>query len=399
MLFEIFYASFYQQLEAKLAGKCWLLKVSLFAVALSLFLAFPPYSLLVSHFKAGGVKLDAWEFVRNQAQDLLHPKDMAYHVRRENMVLRWTLPALSWLTNHNVILILLAQALCGVMFLYNAGKHVFDISGDKVLSAMFVLSVANIFVSVWTFADIHGYGDGFAYFFLLSALLGRNPVLIFIFLQIAFFTDERAVIAGGYLLLWWIVNQAFEKNDFSLTAIVKAGLLGNSAVVWIAWLVYFAVRNYVLTNYFPNHSYSTIGTPVLFSDEHRNGLGSSIWSAYEGTWLLIGSAMLALILTKRYLLAIIIAIGISILITTGIFVHDIDRALAYGFPFLLIAFLILYKTASMPSLRLIMFFTMVICIIHPQVFYMGFNKILWLEPLPMKLLMMLDRSMSWGLFG
>ena len=399
MLFENFYASFYQLFEAKLSGRYWLLKVTLFAIGLSLFLAFPPYSLLVSHFKAGGVKLDAWVFVQNQAEDLLHPKDMAYHVRRENMVLRWTLPALSWLTNHNVILILLAQALCGVMFVYNVGRHIFDISEDKVLSAMFVISVANIFVSVWTFADIHGYGDGFAYFFLLSALLSGNPVLIFIFLQIAFFTDERAVIAGGYLLLWWIVKQAFEKDDFGVGTIVKTGLLGKSAVVWIAWIVYFAVRNYVLTNYFPSHSYSTIGTPVLFSDEHRNGLGSSIWSAYEGTWLLITSALLALILTKRYLLAAAIAIGISVLITTGIFVHDIDRALAYGFPFLLIAFFILYKTASLSSLRLIVFFTMVICVIHPQVFYMGYNKILWLEPLPVKLFMMLDRSMSWGLFG
>jgi hypothetical protein len=399
MLFENFYASFHHSFEARLSGDNWLLKVTLFAVVLSLFLAFPPYHLLISHFKADGAKLDAWVFVQNQAQDLLHPKDMAYHIRRENMVLRWTLPLLSWITNHNVVLILIAQALCGILFLYNAGKYVFDLSGDKVLAGMFVLSVANIFVSVWTFADIHGYGDGFAYFALLSAMLSRNRVLLFIFLQIAFFTDERAVIAGGYLLLWWIVNSTFQKNDFRIGTIIKAGLTGKSAFVWIAWLVYFGVRNYVLANYFPNHNYSTIGTPVLFSNEHRNGLGSSIWSAFEGTWLLIGSALLALILTRHYLLFGVIFIGICILMTTGIFVHDIDRALAYGFPFLLISFLVLYKTASLTSVKLITFFTMVICVLHPQVFYMGFNKILWLEPFPMKLFMMLDKSMAWGLFG
>ncbi|MCE7068139.1 hypothetical protein [Dyadobacter sp. CY326] len=398
MLFENFYASCYQWFEGKLSGKHWLLKVTLFSVGLSLFLAFPPYSLLASHFQADGVKLDAWVFVQNQAQDLLHPKDMEYDVRRENMILRWTLPLLSYITNHNVILILIAQAICGVMFLYNSGKWVFKISGDKVLAGLFILSLANIFVSVWTFADIHGYGDGFAYFFLLTALLSRNPVSAFISLQIAFFTDERAVVAGGYLLLFWIVLKTYEKNDFSLRAIIKAGLLRESSVVWIAWICYFAVREYVLANYFPNHSYSTIGTPVLFANAHRNGLGSSIWSAFEGTWLLMGAALLALFLTKRYWLIAALFIGFTILVLTGIYVHDIDRALSYGFPFILAAFFILYKTASMRSLKLILFFTMLICVGHPQVFYMGYNKILWLEPLPIKVLMLFDRIFAWNVF-
>lgn len=398
MLLENFYESFSSWFAAKLSDKNWLLKLALLSVLISLFLAFPPYSLLVSHLKANGVKLDAWVFIQNQAQDLFHPKDMDYDVRRENMILRWTLPFLSFITNHNVVLILMAQALCGVLFLHNIGKYIFKVSGDKVITGFFVLAIANIFVSVWTFADIHGYGDGFAYFFLLTALLSRNPFVIFISLQIAFFTDERAVVAGGYLLLWWIVVKAYEKNDFSLSGMIKAGLLGESAVVWIAWICYFGVRNYVLATYFPNHSYSTIGTPVLFASAHRNGLGSSIWSAFEGTWLLMGSALLALFLTRHYWLIGALFIGFSILVATGIYVHDIDRALSYGFPFILAAFFILYKTASLSSLKLILFFTMLICVGHPQVFYMGYNKILWLEPLPMKLFMLLDQTMSWNLF-
>ena len=399
MLLENFYESFCSWSESKLADKGWLLKLTIFAVLISLFLAFPPYSLLVSHLKTDGVKLDAWVFIQNQAQDLFHPKDMDYDVRRENMILRWTLPFLSFLTNHNVVLILLAQALCGVFFLYDIGRYVFRISADKVVTGFFVLAIANIFVSVWTFADIHGYGDGFAYFFLLTALLSRHPSVIFISLQIAFFTDERAVVAGGYLLLWWIVVKAYQKQDFSLLGIVRNGLFGESAVVWVAWLCYFGVRNYVLATYFPNHSYSTIGTPVLFANAHRNGLGSSIWSAFEGTWLLMGSALLALFLTRRYWLIAALFIGFTVLLATGIYVHDIDRALSYGFPFILAAFFILYQTASESSLRLILFFTMIICIMHPQVFYMGYNKILWLEPLPVKAFMLLDKMMSWNLFS
>lgn len=399
MLLENFYESFCSWFETQLSGRNWLLKLTLFAVFLSLFLAFPPYSLLVEHLKPNGVKLDAWVFIQNQAQDLFHPKDMDYDVRRENMILRWTLPFLSFITNHNVVLILLAQAACGIFFLRNIGQFIYKISADKIITGFFVLAVANIFVSVWTFADVHGYGDGFAYFFLLTAMLNRNVFVIFISLQISFFTDERAVVAGGYLLLWWIVLHVYEKNDFSLSAMIKAGILSPGAFVWIAWAIYFGVRNFVIATYFPNHSYSTIGRPLLFADAHRNGLGSSIWAAFEGTWLVMASAMLLLFLTKRYWLITALFIGFAVLVATGIYVHDIDRALSYGFPFILAAFVILYKTASLASVRLILFFTMIICVGHPQVFYMGYNKILWLEPLPIKAFMLLDSVFSWNIFS
>ena len=399
MLFENFYQVFLSWIESKLSGKHWLWKLTLFSVCLSLFLAVPPYSLLVAHFKDTGVKLDAWIFIHNQAQDLFHPKDIAYDIRRENMVMRWTLPLLSFLTHNNILLILLLQGVLGVLFLYKIGSYTFTLSQDKLITFLLILSLANIFVTVWTFADVHGYGDGFAYFFLLTALLSRKPVLIFLCLQAAFFTDERAVVAGGYLLLWWIVTKAYSKNDFSLAALLRNTFTGESAVVWVAWAVYFGIRHYVLATYFPGHSYSTIGTPVLFADAHRNGLGSSIWGSFEGTWLLLAAATLGLCLTRRYILMAALSLGFIILVATGIYVHDIDRALSYGFPFLLIALFVLLKIASRSSIRKILFFTMVICVIHPQVFYMGYNKILWLEPLPVKAVMLLDRYMGWDLFN
>lgn len=399
MLLENFYHSFILWLESKLSAKTWLWQLVFFSVILSLFLAFPPYTLLIDHLSANGMKLDAWVFIQNQSQDLFHPKDMEYDVRRENMIFRWLLPALSFLTGHNVLLIIVFQSILGVLFLYKTGKYIYSIFADKITTAFFILSVSNIFVSVWTFADVHGYGDGFAWFFLLVALLNTNPIIIFLSLQAAFFTDERAVVAGGYLLLWWMVTKAWEKNDFSFKMLFKHSFLGESSVVWAAWLVYFIIRYYIQITYFPNHHYSTIGTPVLFADAHRNGLGSSIWAAFEGTWLIMFAAALILYLTRKYLLLSALIFGFAILVATGIYVHDIDRALSYGFPFLLISMFILAKTASVSSIRLILFFTAIICISHLQVFYMGYNKILWLEPLPVKIFMLLDKTMGWGIFN
>ena len=399
MLFENFYHSLERRIESFFASENWLWKLVIFSVFISLFLAFPPYSLLAGHLSEHGMKLDAWVFVQNQSQDLFHPKDMDFDVRRENMIFRWVLPALSFITGHNIVLIVLLQSVLGVFFLYNIAKWVFEASKDKVTTTFFVLSLANIFVCVWTFADIYGYGDGFAYFFLLIAILYKNPFLSFFALQIAFFTDERAVIAGGYLLLFQMVKKAYDHNDFTFTTLVKNIFFGKNIIVWVSLIVYFSIRIYVQKTYFPHHSYSTLGTPVLFADAHRHGLGSSLWTAFEGTWLLMGAALLALVLTKRYLLILTLIIGFSVLVASGIYVHDIDRALSYGFPFLMMSLIILFQTISQRSLRVILFFTAIICVSHPMIYYMGYNRILWLEPFPMKIFMLLDYWMHWNLFN
>ncbi|TKT94074.1 hypothetical protein [Dyadobacter frigoris] len=399
MLFEDFYHSLGRRIESRLASKYWLWKLVAFSVLVSLFLAFPPYTLLLGHLSEHGMKLDAWVFVQNQSQDLFHPQGMDFDVRRENMIFRWVLPLLSFLTGHNIIIIILLQSVLGVFFIYNVGQWVYAVSNDKITTSLFVISIANIFVCTWTFADIYGYGDGFAYFFLLVALLNRNPVIIFIALQIAFFTDERAVIAGGYLLLFHMLIKVYELKDFRLVTLFKNVFSGNNAWVWLAWIFYFTVRFYVREKYFPNHSYSTLGTPVLFADAHRYGLGSSLWTAFEGMWLLMGGAILALWLTKRYNLLLVVSVGFIVLIATGIYVHDIDRALSYGFPFLLMAIYVLFQTVSLRSIRLILFFTAAVCVIHPMVYYMGYNRILWMEPFPVRAFMLLDYWMGWNFFS
>jgi len=397
MILENFYHSFLLWVESKLSDKYWLWKLVLFSAALCIFLAFPPYTLLIKHL-TGGVKLDAWVFIQNQSQDLFHPKDIGYDVRRENMVFRWMLPLLSFLTGHNVLLIVIIQAILAVLFLYNIGKYIYTISNDKITTAFFILAISNIFVTAWSFADIHGYGDGIAYFFLCLAIVNKNYLVIFVALLAAFFTDERAVIAGVYVALWWMVTKAYEQNDFSFKALVKYAFTQQNMVLWATWIIYLGIRYYVRITYFADHQYSTVGTPVSLEDGQRGGLGSSIWGSFEGTWLLMCAAALILWLQKRYLLLLALFIGFAGCITVGIYVNDVDRAFSYGFPFLLMSLFILLKTSSIASIRIILLFTMVVCVLHPQVFYMGFDKILWLEPFPIKVLMYADVFFGWHVF-
>ena len=122
MLLENFYQSFLIYVESKLTAKNWLWKLVFFSVAISLFLAFPPYTLLLDHLRQDGMKLDAWIFIENQADNIFHPKDMDYDVRRENMIFRWLLPLLSFLTGHNLVIILLFQAVLTVLSYISQGS-------------------------------------------------------------------------------------------------------------------------------------------------------------------------------------------------------------------------------------------------------------------------------------
>lgn len=397
MILENFYHTVLARIGFWLSGRNWLWKLTFFSVGLSVFLAFPPYHLFLRHL-AGTAHLDAWTFIENQSHNLFQPEGIGLDVRRENMIFRWTLPLLSFLTGHNLVLILILQAVLGVLFVYWIGSYIFKLTGSKVTTALFVLSVSNIFVGTWHFAEVHGYGDGIAYFCLLAAMLHPNRVVRFFMLMAAFFTDERAVLAGGFILLWNIVNIAYTRSVFDRKGLFLAVFRGRNLVVWAAWGVYFSIRWYVQSKYFQGHTYSTMGMPVLFEQAHRNGLGSSLWGVFEGTWLLLLASGVVIWLTRKYVLGLMLLTGFVVLIVSGIYVHDIDRSLSYGFPLLFIAFFVLHHTTSTTSFQLVLFFCALVCIIHPQVFYMGYNRILWLEPLPLKMFQLLDRIYNWHLF-
>ncbi|GAB3180455.1 hypothetical protein [Telluribacter humicola] len=381
-----------QWIEEKLDTPHWLLYLTLFCAILSWFLAVPPYTIL-----AGA---DAWAFVKIQAQDILHPYGYEVYIRRENMVMRWVLPLLSYLTGHNVIFIVVIQGLLGCAFLYLMAREVFQQTADKVVTAFFALALSNMFVFSWFLVDMAGYGDGFAYFFLLLALFVRNPFLLFVCLQLAFFTDERAIVAGGYVILWWMARTLVAQKEAStLESVAKSAFIPATWVVISAWILYFIFRRYIMSTYFSFHEYTTEGTPVLFADDHRAGLGNSLWTSFEGAWLLLGAAGYVLYKAQQRWLLVALLTGFLVLITTGIFVHDIDRAYGYGFPFLLISSLVLAKMVPLPEYRKLLFVMALICVIHPMCYTLGYNKVVWAEPLPLKAVMFLDRWTGWGWFN
>ncbi|GHB51718.1 hypothetical protein GCM10007390_00340 [Persicitalea jodogahamensis] len=342
---------------------------------------------------------DAWAFIKNQSHNILDPAGLDHYVRRENMIMRWTLPLLFYITR-SAVLILLIQGLLGCGFLYLFLREVFRSTGDRVLTVLMGLGLSNMFIFSWFFVDTIGYGDGFAYFFLMLALVSRKSLPIFIFLQIAFFTDERALIGAGCVILWWTTKEALpnQHKDHTFGNFLKKAFTPRTWVVIAGVGVYFAFRSYIMDTYFPHHTYSTVGEPVMFADAHRQGLGGSLWFAFEGMWLILGIAGFVLYRTGRFWLLAALTVAFVMLLITGIFVHDINRDYGYGFPLLLIANLILARCIPPAEYRKLVFVSAFFCIVSPMCYTMGYNKVIWAEPLPVKAMMALDRIKGWGTF-
>ena len=227
------YHAFFFWLERRLAGPNWLWKLTGASVAISLFLAFPAYSLVYGHLIGTNI-IDAWAFIDIQAHDLLHPTKVEVYIRRENMIFRWFLPALSWLTGHNIVLILAIQAILGVLFIYFSAKLYFSFSKDKVQTTLFTLAIANLLVGSFGFVDVIGYGDGFACFFLIVCLVTRQPIVFSLSLLASFLVDERALMAAGFVCLWWITREYLTLSDkrdgfgkFLTATLTQPGLAGG----------------------------------------------------------------------------------------------------------------------------------------------------------------------------
>ncbi len=380
-------------ISSHLEGRFWLWKLVIICAGISFFLAVPAFSVIKD--------ADAWVYIKLQAEDMLKVYDLGHYIRRENMVYRLFLPVLAMLTGKSILVILAIQYLLALVFLYIFSREIFRQTQDKALTAFFALAVANMFFFSWFFIDVVGYGDAFAYFFMLLALLYKNPLAVFLSLMCVFFTDERGVVAGGYLLLGWLLYAVLEKypSRNSIPDLFKTVFsLSNTWVLIAAWMVYYGLRTYLGKTYFPHHYYSTIEGPVLFNDAHRGGLGHSLWSAFEGSWLLLGVAAYSLWMAGRYWLLLGLFAGFIVLIITGLHVHDVDRAFGYGFPFFLMASLILSKYLALHEYRKIAFIVAIVCVLHPMLYTLGYNRVIWAEPLPLKAMMYFDRVIGLGWF-
>lgn len=182
---------FNSKISQILARKHWLIYISLIALALSLFLASPGFT-----SDDSGVLTKRAEAVAMQIEDLQFFWETS---EPTNAMFRITVPLIASLLGIGLKGTLILQFLTGILIFLLVGSLVERETGNRLIAFYATLLVALIYPGTAAFLESRYYFDSFAYLFLLAALWFRSPVSIGFLVLLAGFTDERALIASGFV--------------------------------------------------------------------------------------------------------------------------------------------------------------------------------------------------------
>jgi hypothetical protein len=271
-----------------------------------------------------------------------------------------------------VIIVYIIQSLLLLPFFFCLIK-LLQRFADNVTSLFFTLSLAAVYTSKAFFWDYDFWFDGYAYFFLLLGLYFKNRYGIFLSLQAASWTDERAVIALSSVYLFHLLAE----NNFELLPgrqIFRTGLKGRSSIVLLSALFYLVVRA-LLSGIFhlntPHGGSTGVGLELLpFQLRHRL---IGIFLSFEGLWFIFISALYLLFQSGKFLYACLLIAIMAIHILVAYSVFDITRSLSYSFPLFIICALIFARHRS-GSNDLIFSLSALTCLLIPTQFLIFFVR-------------------------
>jgi hypothetical protein len=110
---------------------------------------------------------------------------------------------------------------------------------DKIKALVFMLPICLVFAGHVYVSDYKGVFDTLGLCFLLVAFLGRVSVYSIVPLLLAFFTDERALIASPAIILFNLYERGHYEN---LKIILKETFVFPNLYIIISWVLYFIIR-------------------------------------------------------------------------------------------------------------------------------------------------------------
>lgn len=262
------------------------------------------------------------------------------------------------------------EYLAGFLFFYFSYQLFRRYCPDAVALTWLLLGFCFIFLGKVFFWDIYAYFDAYALLFLLLAIKSRNPALVFFFLFLAFWTDERSIVASALVWLWHALRPDYsdQKPAFFQKAVLRpnkpqgAILLAVLSTLVLRWLL---AHRYGLPSVAGFSQILTEVKFVLIKQRLIELIPFVTISSFESYWLYILGALLALWLHRErwelalFLLALGASLGVSFL------VYDMTRSLMYAFPAIFIAVRILLHELPPAIFRRLAFWVSVAALLFP----------------------------------
>ncbi len=350
----------------------WQWRLALILPLIVLFFSFPSYERIDTEFASN------WDAVLDQSENPIQ-NDLKFDPssHQSKLTFRLTMPLIIRFLGLNVTGVLVLQAFIGILIFYFTTRIFERITKDSVSAFFLTLSFAFILAGKVSFTEIRGIFDGLAIFFMIFAIYFSNPILIFTGVFLASWTDERALIASIFISLFWVWQN---KNEVSF----KRWINKQTIAVVFGWIAYFGVRIF-LTKFYGLKT-ETVGIGISYVINQTNNVPIGIWSAFEGLWLVIFSAIFILIKSKDYFFVFSYLLSVTLVLFVALAVFDISRSMTFIFPALFVALSIIVKKEDILHFKKIIFFVMVICFIYPVYTTSGVYFIHWQFPLPVQFL-------------
>ncbi|MDF7820131.1 hypothetical protein P1X15_21105 [Runella sp. MFBS21] len=350
----------------------WKSKLAFFTIIYILFTSFPEYQVLVK-MDTGGKRLAArlemidwigahpFEAIPDSVfvGKVLNDGDKSHFKKRiVRPLIPASLHALGLQARHYIIVQFLIGVLFVVFLINLLSKYL-----SPVASVIATFMFANLFVTKWTFYDFF-YHDPLGYLILLIIAFYRSPLLIALGMALGGFVDERTVIGGTAIVLWWYWHESnYQKVPLrALFSIRKYRATWAAMGGIILFVLLRALIQFLL-------SFKADISMITFQ---YNSFLMGLTVTYECAWFLLIGVVLAMIANKDWLLLTLYLISALSVIMVGSIVLDHSRSYAYGFVLVLLALVYLYKSESKLSFQHGLTFCAIGCFLFPT-----YNQISW----------------------
>lgn len=172
-------------------------------------------------------------------------------------------------------------------------------------------------------SDYRGIFDTLALVFLLGALLLRGRALMILFLLLAYFTDERSIIASSSIFLIAFL----EHNTSSFQSIVRVILGKEGQLILASWIAYWIIR-VSLASYFGLTVTSVDVTYYLMDNLPR--LPYTVFIGMEGLLVLLFAKVISTWHARQWFFTLLIFLNYLAFLVVAMSVVDINRSFAYA---------------------------------------------------------------------
>lgn len=302
-----------------------------------------------------------WDDIIRQSGHLFEPNTYEPGTHEANQTFRLTIPLLVHFFRLGVAKLYILQFGLGLIFVWAVAGIAQKILQDKVLTFYFLTGFTGIYAGVAFFINYFGHCDGYVFCFMALALYFRNPLLVIVFTQLAFWCDERALINSSYIGLWYalpILKTVLETRKFDIRQI-PAPLV---ALV-ISVLIYGGLRKWLEVTYGMKigHDASWSARTLAWSMSY---VGDKMARGLEGMWLILLVAFWALAVRRQWLELVLLGGAWLLTMVVAVLVADGTRSLSFGFMAFFFALAILHRYLTRNQLRFVLLSGAVISLMY-----------------------------------